>query len=665
MIDVSIIIVNYNVKEFLLNLLDSLKKASVNIKTEIIIVDNNSTDGSIEAINQKYPSVITIRNKKNVGFGAANNQALEIAKGKYLLLINPDTLVKENTLTEMIKFMEANPDVGIAGCKVLNPDGTLQLACRRSFPTPWVSFTKVMGLSKTFPKSKLFAKYNLTYLDENQSNEVDAISGSFMFMRKNVYDKVGGFDTDFFMYGEDLDLCYRVQKNGFKVYYVKDTEIIHYKGESTKRSKIDETKIFYNAMHLFVSKHFSSSFIVEAILQLGIFIRKIIAFANVNKFVLIAIILDFISFFFLIKFSESLYATPKWPGFPKVFTPWVYIVPSIFQIIVSSLLGAYKRNSISVLKSVISLFVGFVLITSVTFFFKQFAFSRAVVLLTYLFAVVVFSVWRIVFKLFLLRKDNFQSIPQNAVLVGIDNKAVDLANKLKTNINSGINLIGLISLNLKDIGADIGNHKVIGSVGNLKKLLSDNKITKVIFSSDSIELNQVFAAVAECQGEDVEFLMSGNELDYMVGKSTIAQIEKIPLLKVQYNISKSTHKIIKRSFDIIFSLVGLLFIYPFVFLYSIFKKNKSEFVKAVLQLPKVLIGKMSFVGPKEELSEMNLYLGKKGITGLWFTEIFNSNDNEEIKRQNLFYAKNQNIWLDLEVLGKTFAKYFLTRKNNG
>ncbi len=665
MIDVSIIIVNYNVKEFLLNLLDSLKKASANINTEIIIVDNNSTDGSIEVINRKYPSVITIQNKKNVGFGAANNQALEIAKGEYLLLINPDTLVKENTLTEMIKFMEENPQVGIAGCKVLNPDGTLQLACRRSFPTPWVSLTKVMGLSKAFPKSKLFAKYNLTYLDENQSNEVDAISGSFMFMRKNVYDKVGGFDTDFFMYGEDLDLCYRVQKSGFKVYYVNDTEIIHYKGESTKRSKIDETKIFYNAMHLFVSKHFSSSFIVEAILQLGIFIRKVIAFANVNRFILIAILLDFISFFFLIKFSENIYATPKWPGFPKVFIPWVYIVPSIFQIIVSAFLGAYKRNSISVLKSIISLFVGFILITSVTFFFKQFAFSRAVVLLTYLFSIVLFSLWRIVFKLFLLKKDDYRNIPQNAVLVGIDNKAIDLANKLKNNINSGINLIGLISLDLKDIGADIENHKIIGSTGNLKKLLADNKITKVIFSSDSIELKQVFATVAECQGENVEFLMSGNELDYMVGKSTIAQIDKIPLLKVRYNISELTHRIIKRTFDIVFSLIGLLFIYPFVFLYSIFKKNKSEFVKAVLQLPKVFIGKMSFVGPKEKLTDTNLYLGKIGITGLWFTEIFNSSDSEEVKRQNLFYAKNQNIWLDLEVLGKTFAKYFLTRKNNG
>jgi GT2 family glycosyltransferase len=176
----SIIIVNYNVKEFLLNLLDSLYKAVVNYESEIIVVDNASDDGSVEAVRSRFPKVNLIANENNVGFGAANNQALEIAKGKYIVLINPDTIVKEDTFTKLIDFLEKNPQAGMVGCKVLNPDGTLQLACRRSFPGPWTSLTKITGLSKLFPKSKLFAKYNLTYLDENETYEVDAISGSFM-----------------------------------------------------------------------------------------------------------------------------------------------------------------------------------------------------------------------------------------------------------------------------------------------------------------------------------------------------------------------------------------------------------------------------------------------------------------------------------------------------
>ena len=256
--DLSIIIVNYNVKEFLQNLLYSISKASSNTTMEIIIVDNASDDGSVELIREKFPSVQIISNEKNQGFGKANNQALQIAKGKHILLINPDTIVSEDTFDMLIDFFEKNPEAGLAGCKILNPDGSLQLACRRSFPGPWTSFCKVTGLSNLFPKSKIFARYNLTYLSEDETYEVDAISGSFMMMRKEVYDTVGGFDEEFFMYGEDLDLCYRIQKAGYKVFYFHNTQIIHYKGESTKRSSFDETNLFYNAMHLFVKKHLSS-----------------------------------------------------------------------------------------------------------------------------------------------------------------------------------------------------------------------------------------------------------------------------------------------------------------------------------------------------------------------------------------------------------------------
>lgn len=198
MTDLSIIIVNYNVKEFLQNLLQSIEKASANLSVETIIVDNASDDGSIEMLHKNFPQIKLIENKKNVGFGSANNQALEIAKGKYILLLNPDTIVKEDTFSEMIKFFETHPEAGMAGCRVLNPDGTLQLACRRGFPGPWTSFTKVTGLSKIFPKSKFFARYNLTFLDENQTYEVDAISGSFMMLRNEVYKNIGGFDPDFF-----------------------------------------------------------------------------------------------------------------------------------------------------------------------------------------------------------------------------------------------------------------------------------------------------------------------------------------------------------------------------------------------------------------------------------------------------------------------------------
>ncbi|MCW8850915.1 MAG: glycosyltransferase, partial [Melioribacteraceae bacterium] len=600
MIDLSIIIVNYNVKEFLLNLLESIQHATNNISSEIIVVDNNSNDGSISAVNHKFPSVKTIANNENIGFGKANNQGLEISKGKFILLINPDTLVRENTFHEMIKFLNENPNVGLAGCKVLNPDGTLQLACRRSFPGPWVSLTKVIGLSKLFPNNKLFAKYNLTYLPEDESYEVDAVSGSFMMLTREAYEKTKGFDPDFFMYGEDLDLCFRVQKNGMKVFYYSGTEIIHYKGESTKRSTIDETGIFYDAMHLFVKKHLSNSFLVEAILQFGILIRKFFAFANLNKYIIIGITFDFISFYLLINVAENLHSNERWPGFPEIFKPWVYIIPALFQVIISALFGSYKKSSLSVLRSFISLLLGMLVITSSTFFLKQYAFSRAVVLITYSFSVIVFSIWRIIFKYTFLKSGLSEESRNNSIIVGTDKKALTLTKILSDNPTNTYKIIGLIGKNLEDIGKEIENVKVVGAIGNLKRVIREYKISNVIFSSDSLEFDRVFSSVAECQGENVNFLISGNELDFMVGKSNITHIEKVPLLKVNYNISLTAHKFFKRTFDILFSVLVLICLYPFVFLYTRITGQRNSFSGSILSFPSVLIGDKSIVGPYRE-----------------------------------------------------------------
>ncbi len=473
MIDLSIIIVNYNVKEFLLNLLDSIQKAAKNYSAEIIIVDNASDDGSVEAVREKYPGARLIVNEKNVGFGRANNQAMETAAGKYFLLINPDTIVREETFAKMINFFENETRAGIAGCKVLNPDGTLQLACRRSFPGPWTSFTKVMGLSTLFPKSRLFAKYNLTYLDENQTYEVDAISGAFMMIRKEVYDKIGGFDKEFFMYGEDLDLCYRAQKAGFGVYYVHATEIIHYKGESTKRSSLDETKIFYDAMHLFVRKHLSSSFLVESILQTAIIIRKIIAFAILYRLAILSMVFDFILFSGIIRLAENIYSSVHWPGFPAVFKPWVYLVPALWQIFMGMLAGAYKKKSLSNLRSFLGLLYGLITIAAATYFFKQFGFSRAVVLITYIISFIVLMFWRVAVKMIFKIGLETNIRQARTLIVGNEEKSEELAAKLKSTFTRLYQVVGFIGLTRRRIGEKIGGYKILGTTENIKKVISD------------------------------------------------------------------------------------------------------------------------------------------------------------------------------------------------
>ncbi|MFA3784123.1 glycosyltransferase [Melioribacteraceae bacterium 4301-Me] len=663
MIDLSIIIVNYNVKEFLLNLLDSIKKASVNLSIEIIIVDNASDDGSVELVKEKFPEVDFIVNKKNIGFGAANNLALAKARGKYFLLINPDTIVKEDTLYKMLIFFENNPQAGIAGCKVLNPDGSLQLACRRGFPGPWTSFTKVMGLSKLFPKSKLFARYNLTYLDENQTYEVDAISGAFMMMRREVYEKIGGFDTQFFMYGEDLDLCYRAQSAGFKVYYVHSTEIIHYKGESTKRSNIDETKYFYDAMHMFVRKHLATSFFVESMLRLAIIFRKFFAFLNIYKLPIASMCFDLILFTTSVYISEKIYKPGHWTGFPHYVIPWIYFVPSLFQVIISGLTGTYNKTSLSVLKTVLSLFYGLVILSSLTFFFKQFAFSRAVILITYGIVFILFSSWRIIFKVIFKVGLISETRKINTLIVGAGEKSIKLAQKLKSNLSKLYNIVGLVSLSRKEIGETHGSYKVIGALENIKKIISDKKIDLVIFSSEQLTFNQMFGVVSECQGLTVDFLVAGKEIDYLVGKSSVLMLDDIPLLRIEYNISSFLHRFIKSLFDFVFSFFILLFVYPFIYLFCLITKRRSNFTNFVLQVPLVILRKKSLVGPKENSYHNGLYVGLPGLTGLWFTELVDSNDSEELKKLDVFYAKNYNIWLDLEILGRTFSKMILGRRD--
>ena len=254
----SIVIVNYNVKYFLEQALYSVKKACKGIESEIIVVDNNSVDGSCEMVKNKFANdVIFIENKVNLGFSKANNQAIKISKGEYILLLNPDTVVEETCFQKVIEFLDNTPDAGSVGVKMIDGSGKFLPESKRGLPTPTVAFYKIFGLAALFPKSKRFGKYHLGFLDKNKTHKVDVLAGAFMMLRKSVLDKIGLLDEDYFMYGEDIDLSYRVTKAGFFNYYFPDTTIIHYKGESTKKTSVNFVFTFYRAMIIFAQKHYS------------------------------------------------------------------------------------------------------------------------------------------------------------------------------------------------------------------------------------------------------------------------------------------------------------------------------------------------------------------------------------------------------------------------
>ncbi|HYF84141.1 MAG TPA: glycosyltransferase family 2 protein [Clostridia bacterium] len=275
----SIIIVSYNTRELLKNAIESIYMTYQNDDLEVIVVDNGSSDGSTAMVKEEFGDVILIESSENLGFAKANNIAIKQSKGKYILLLNPDTILVEDCLEKCLAYMNNNQSIGALGCKVVMPDGKLDLACRRSFPTPEVSFYRMTGLSKLYPDNKRFAQYNLTYLDENETYEVDSIVGAFMLIRREVIEQVGILDEEYFMYGEDIDWCYRIKQAGWKVVYNHEAEIVHYKGASGGKRNPRTIYEFYRAMYLFYKKHYESqySFIVTGIIYFGIGMKLILS----------------------------------------------------------------------------------------------------------------------------------------------------------------------------------------------------------------------------------------------------------------------------------------------------------------------------------------------------------------------------------------------------
>lgn len=272
----SVIIVNYNVKYFLELCLQAAYKAIENIEAEIIVVDNNSTDDSVTYIQHRFPQTTFINNTDNPGFGKANNQALAIAKGEYIIYLNPDTIVPEDCFTESISFLQKNKNAGAAGVQMIDGSGNFLPESKRAFPAPVTSFFKLSGLSAAFPKSKVFNKYALGYLSKDEHHKVDVLAGAFIISTKKILQSLGGFDEDFFMYGEDVDLSYRIQQLGYDNYYLAHPAIIHFKGESTGQDTMRYINNFYEAMNIFVRKHYGGAKkqIFTGLLNTAIFLRR-------------------------------------------------------------------------------------------------------------------------------------------------------------------------------------------------------------------------------------------------------------------------------------------------------------------------------------------------------------------------------------------------------
>jgi GT2 family glycosyltransferase len=615
---ISIVIVNYNVKDLLDNCIESIKKSNFDGDYEIIVVDNNSTDNSVEFLKPKHPDVNFIANQENVGFSKANNQGFDVSSGKYILILNPDTLIEPDTLQKMYDLLESDNEIGAAGCKVLNEDGSFQQACRRSFPTPWNSFCKLFGLQKMFPKSKLFSSYNLSYLDINEQYEVEALIGAFIFTRKKVLDAIGGFDESFFMYGEDLDLCFKIKKNDWKILYSPITSIKHLKGESTKRSNIDEVKHFYNAMEIYIKKNYKYSNLFIGFLKFGIKIRSSIAYLSKEKrnflYIFIDILILSISFLLANKLRFD-----EFTGHP-IENFWFYLIIMNFINIVSNFsFGSYFENNYS-LRRLFQSTLGFGILTGfVTYLFQEFDLSRKVLL----FSGLIYFTFGLIIRI-LIDRFNSAKNSKNILIYGDENLSNQIFNYLKQKLNKYSNI------------------SLFSNENNLEKYISENKINEIIISG-KLHFLKLENELKKSTIDEVSILPADNFNDFQTNIllentfGTAAQEE----FKLRY----PRYRIFKRVSDIILSIFFLSFGLP---LLNLIGKHHKSPIKLMM---KVLIGSISFVGLKSPKVTDNF---KAGFLNL--SDLSGGESDITINNLNQYYLRNYSVGLDLEIFFKSFYK---------
>ena len=560
----SVVIVNYNVRHFLEQCLSSVRRATAGIDAEVWVVDNNSVDGSVRMVREKFPEVKVIANTDNAGFSRANNQAIGQSKGEYVLLLNPDTVVEDDTFSKAIAFMDAHPEAGGLGVKMIDGKGNFLPESKRGLPTPNVAFYKIFGLSKLFPRSRTFGKYHLGYLDKDQVHEVEVLSGAFMFMRRETLDKTGLLDEDFFMYGEDIDLSYRIIKAGYKNYYFPETRIIHYKGESTKKSSINYVFVFYNAMVIFARKHFSqkNARLFSFLINMAIWLRA--SLAILSRFVKKAFlpVLDFgfiyAGIYFIKEYWEAKVIFPDGGNYPVeyiLYTIPLYILVWLFSVYLS---GGYDRP-IRLMKVFQGIAIGTILILVVyALLSESYRFSRAIIILGAVWGLVAMTGLRLLLHLSGMRSFRMGSETKNRrfVIVGQKDEAERVAELLqKTRLNPAF--VGLVTL--KNITEEKGD-AFIGTIEQLHEIIPIYRISEVIFCSKDIPHQVIIDKMSELQDLRCDFKIAPEDSLSIIGSNSINTSGD--LYTIDINSISSPRNLRNKRFVDILAAFSLLLLYP-------------------------------------------------------------------------------------------------------
>lgn len=648
--DLSIIIVNYNVKYFVEQCLRSVLKASEGLETEIILVDNHSTEGSLPYLRGLFPGVHFIANDQNRGFGAANNQGAREARGKYLLLLNPDTVIPEDCFHKCIGFMDGHPDAGALGVRMVDGSGKFLPESKRSFPSPLVSFYKISGLSNLFPNSKIFARYHLGHLSEHENHQVEVLAGAFMCVRKTVWDEVKGFDEAFFMYGEDIDLSYRIRQAGYQNYYYPGTVILHFKGESTKKGSLNYVKMFYQAMSIFAKKHLhkGQAALFNVCIQMAIWFRAAIAAVNrlfdyvqmplVDFFILLASLL-------LVNHVWEADIRPHQVYNDKLLSPPTLLY-MLIMLITLYFSGAYDRllQESSITKGVMA---GTILVIAVNGLLPG--------PLKYSNGMIVIGGFADFAGLLLIRRllrylnlGNFEysrKIMPNTLILGTREEAAEVRQLLQ---QAGIrqNLVGTVSPEHHPVS----HRDYLGNAGQITKLAEIYKAGEIILCTGRLSFKEIIAYITGLN-LPVSYRIHICGSHCIIGGANSRMDHHFYSLTDNFRIATAANRRNKRFLDIAFS--GMMLVtFPlhafFVKKYSIFLRNSWE----------VLRGRKTWIGylPGDNPHQTGLPPLRPGV----ISPLKQLSDNEitpENRHQiNLLYAKQYLLWEDILTMIKMYPR---------
>lgn len=642
----SVIIVNYNVRHFLEQALLSVRKAGAGVAVEVWVVDNNSVDDSVAMVQSKFPEVRLIANRGNPGFAVANNQAIRASSGEYVLLLNPDTVVEEDTFSKCLEFMDAHPEAGGLGVRMIDGAGKFLPESKRGFPTPWVAFSKTFGLSKLFPRSAFFNGYHLGHLDEYGVHSVDVLSGAFLLTRRTVLEEIGLLDEAFFMYGEDIDLSYRIIRAGYQNFYFPKTTIIHYKGESTKKGSLNYVRSFYNAMIIFARKHFQGrrarGFII--MLQAAIYFRAAISLiGGFFKSIYLPLADAFLIFFGLL-FLKDFWAVyhfhdPEYYDTSVVYFNFpLYTLTWIIGIFFS---GGYDRAA-GIRHLIRGILFGTVVLAAIYGFLEMsYRSSRALILLGTAWTLTTTIGLRLLLHFF--RFGNFrpgrQAIPR-LVIVGSKQESKRVQELLQQ-IGIQKNFIGTVAPRLE---AD-DDPFYLSNQFQLDEVKQVYKIDEIIFCSKDVPAERIMHWMTAL-GPRIVYKTIPEESYSIIGSQSRNAVGELYTVDIYFSIDLPANRRNKRLLDIGLGITGII-LCPFLLIFA-----PAFAGKYLAGLGDVLLGRKSWVGYASRDQAAPLPALKPGIfspvAGLAHLPL----NRQTVKRLNFLYAKDYHPATDLEILGR-------------